>query len=95
MRSLFALQREAVAADPMPSLQRLDRIRRVGQVVTEREPVFRVAMQDDFGSIHPSMVVMLDTYPVIDRSNYFVGQPRRMDDHKGRCSRTRAWLVDG
>lgn len=59
-------------ADPMPSLEiRLDRIGRVRVMLTEGEAKIRGAMQSDFGSIHASMVVMLDTFPVIDRVNYF------------------------
>ena len=65
-------QRRAVAADPYPSVAtRLDRIDRVRRLVTEGEERIRAAMQTDFGSLHPAMVVMLDTLPVIDRVAHF------------------------
>jgi len=65
-------QRTAVLADPLPSLEkRLDRIGRVRRMLTEGEDRIRTAMQNDFGSLHASMVVMLDTFPVIDRVNHF------------------------
>jgi coniferyl-aldehyde dehydrogenase len=67
-----AFERQKAALDPYPSLaQRLDRIGRVRSLVTGGEDRIRVAMQADFGSLHPSMVVMLDTLPVIDRVGHF------------------------
>ena len=65
-------QRAAFAAEPYPSLAvRLDRIDRLRRLVTDGEERIRVAMQADFGSLHPAMVVMLDTLPVIDRVAHF------------------------
>ena len=52
----------------MPSLAtRLDRIGRLRTMVVDGEARIRDAMQKDFGSLHPSMVVALDTLPVISR----------------------------
>ncbi|MCB0997656.1 MAG: aldehyde dehydrogenase family protein [Acidimicrobiales bacterium] len=71
MHLAFAAQRAAVLADPVPSLElRLDRVDRVRRLVVEGEDRIRVAMTDDFGSLHPAMVVMLDTLPVIERVNF-------------------------
>ena len=68
MHLAFAAQRAAVLADPVPSLElRLDRVDRVRRLVVEGEDRIRVAMTDDFGSLHPAMVVMLDTLPVIEQ----------------------------
>lgn len=72
LETTFAAQRAAVLADPLPSLEhRLDRIGRIRKMLTNGEDRVRTAMQSDFGSLHPSMVVMLDTFPVIDRVNHF------------------------
>jgi coniferyl-aldehyde dehydrogenase len=70
LEQAFLLQKSAL--DPYPSLPvRLERISRLRSLVTEGEERIRVAMQADFGSLHPSMVVMLDTLPVIDRVVHF------------------------
>lgn len=68
LNATFQAQREAVLADPLPTLDtRLDRIGRVRRMQTASEEIIRTAMQSDFGSLHASMVVMLDTFPFIDR----------------------------
>lgn len=67
-----AFHRHKAALDPYPSLAtRLDRLVRMRALVTEGEDIIRPAMQEDFGSLHPAMVVMLDTLPVIDRVAHF------------------------
>ena len=67
-----AFQLQKAALDTYPSLVvRLDRLSRLRSLVTEGEERICVAMQADFGSLHPSMVVMLDTLPVIDRVTHF------------------------
>ncbi len=72
LAAAFAAQKQAIARDPVPSLEcRLDRIRRLRTMLTDREADIRVAIQSDFGSLHPAMVVALDTLPVISRVNYF------------------------
>lgn len=75
LEQAFHRQQAAFAADPYPTLAiRLDRIGRLRQLVTEGDDRIRVAMQADFGSLHPAMVVMLDTLPVIDRVAHFETQ---------------------
>jgi coniferyl-aldehyde dehydrogenase len=71
LHHLFDTQRRAMLADPVPSLERrLDRIDRVRRLVVDGEARICTAMTNDFGSIHPAMVVMLDTLPVIERVNH-------------------------
>lgn len=72
LRQLFETQQAAVSSDPVPALAvRLERIARVRSMIEAHLENFRAAVTRDFGSIHPSMVEMLDTYPVIDRIGYF------------------------
>ncbi|MEE9417513.1 MAG: aldehyde dehydrogenase family protein [Acidimicrobiales bacterium] len=72
LQQLFDQQRAAVRVDPVPALElRLDRIARIRQMIENHLENFRIAMTADFGSIHPSMVEMLDTFPVVDRTGYF------------------------
>lgn len=72
MHDLFAMQRRAVLADPSPSLDvRLDRIGRIRAMLQQRLDQISDAVRSDFGSLHPSMVVMLDTLPVTDRVDHF------------------------
>jgi coniferyl-aldehyde dehydrogenase len=63
-----AFARQKAALDSFPGLERrLDRLGRLRALVTDGEDRLRTAMQSDFGSLHPAMVVMLDTLPVIER----------------------------
>lgn len=68
----FAAQKSAVLRDPSPSLaRRLDRVRRMGSMLTDHLDEVRAAITSDFGSIHPAMVEILDTGPVVERVRYF------------------------
>jgi len=68
----FAAQRAAVARNPMPSLeQRQERLTRLRDMVLANRQVFRDSLANDFGAIHPRVVDMMDTGPVIARVDHF------------------------
>lgn len=72
LHDCFDAQRTAVSSDPNPPLAiRLDRIKRVAGMLDSHADDVSDAVRADFGSLHPAMVVMLDTLPVTDRAAYF------------------------
>jgi len=69
---LFTAQKAAVARDPVPPLaERLARLAALREMVAANRQRFRDSMAADFGSIHPRIVDMMDTGPVIGRVEYF------------------------
>lgn len=86
LHDVFAMQKAvAISGESTDLATRLDRIDRIRRLVVEGEERIRTAITSDFSAIHPAMVVMLDTLPVIERVNFVEAhlaewmQPRHVD----------------
>ena len=68
----FEVQKAAFAKDPCPSLkERLARIARLSQMLSENRELFHQSLASDFTS-HPSRLVdMMETGPVLSRAAYY------------------------
>ncbi|NOX31993.1 MAG: aldehyde dehydrogenase family protein [Actinobacteria bacterium] len=72
LQELFDGQKQRVLADPLPTIEvRMSRLADLGRLLTDHLDAIREAITADFGSIHPSMVEILDTWPVLGRIAYF------------------------
>lgn len=72
LQELFDTQKGVVLADPMPTLDiRMSRLADLRRMLEDHLDAIRTAVTADFGSIHPSMVEILDTWPVLGRIAYF------------------------
>jgi coniferyl-aldehyde dehydrogenase len=75
LQHLFRVQKQALAADPVPSLaERLSRLKRLRNMLIENRERFRAALSADFGSHHPWMSDMLEAGSVIGRIRHFEAQ---------------------
>lgn len=75
LRTAFAAQRAAFAADRCPDLgTRMQRVSRLRRMVIDRREAFRLALMADFGTHHPWLSDLMETGPVLGRANHFLTQ---------------------
>ena len=68
----FEAQKAAVARNPVPSFdERLARLSRLREMLLAHQQTFRDSLAIDFAAIHPRVVDMMDTGPVLARIDYF------------------------
>jgi len=72
LHRVFDAQKAAVARNPLPSFdERIERLSALREMILEHKQRFRESMATDFTTIHPRMVDMMDTGPVLARVDYF------------------------
>ena len=72
LHHVFDAQKASVARNPVPSLEeRVERLSRLREMLLAHRQTFRDSMVVDFAVIHPRLVDMMDTGPVLARIDYF------------------------